>query len=158
MDPRTHLVAYLQGKYGLLLSPQQLFKEIPQFPVKQQSAKRQAGTFPITHKIVGEKSVYYSIYAVADFMLDDTPPQPKAPKAEVQKVQVKTRNRSDPNERFHDLTKILGGFVSNLEVQRDNIETLITIFKSKIEYREMQADLPTNGTKKKISAKDGGKV
>lgn len=50
------------------MSPEQLSKEIG-IPTKQQSKLRKEGRFPIPFKNIG-RPVYYSIYDVADFLLN----------------------------------------------------------------------------------------
>ena len=156
MEPKTHLVEYLRGKYGLSLTPKQLSQEIP-IPEKQQSVKRQDKTFPIPHKNVG-RNVYYSIYAVADFLLDEQPAQVHKVKKEVSNIVVKTRNRNKADERFSDISQYLRGFVVKLEIQQANIGSLIYFFKRKIAYNEMQKELTIKGKSKRISTDDGGKI
>lgn len=90
------LIDYLREKTKgkLLMSPEQLSEEIG-IPTKQQSKLRKEGRFPIPFKNIG-RLVYYSIYDVADFLLNgettaskDIPepqvatPQPKKKPAKV---------------------------------------------------------------------------
>lgn len=64
------LIDYLRGKTKgkLLMSPEQLAEEIG-IPTKQQSKLRKEGRFPIPFKNIG-RLVYYSIYDVANFLLN----------------------------------------------------------------------------------------
>ena len=74
------LIDYLREKTKgkLLMSPEQLSEEIG-IPTKQQSKLRKEGRFPIPFKNIG-RLVYYSIYDVADFLLngESTPANPIA--------------------------------------------------------------------------------
>ena len=64
------LIDYLKErtKGKLLMSPEQLAEEIG-IPSKQQSKLRKEGRFPIPFKNIG-RLVYYSIYDVANFLLN----------------------------------------------------------------------------------------
>lgn len=64
------LIDYLKKKTKgkLLMSPEQLSEEIG-IPTKQQSKLRKEGRFPIPFKNIG-RLVYYSIYDVANFLLN----------------------------------------------------------------------------------------
>lgn len=64
------LIDYLRVKTKgkLLMSPAQLAEEIG-IPTKQQSKLRKEGRFPIPFKNIG-RLVYYSIYDVANFLLN----------------------------------------------------------------------------------------
>lgn len=74
------LIDYLKErtKGKLLMSPEQLAEEIG-IPSKQQSKLRKEGRFPIPFKNIG-RLVYYSIYDVADFLLNgETTPSKDVP-------------------------------------------------------------------------------
>ena len=74
------LIDYLREKTKgkLLMSPEQLSEEIG-IPAKQQSKLRKEGRFPIPFKNIG-RLVYYSIYDVANFLLNgETAPAKELP-------------------------------------------------------------------------------
>jgi hypothetical protein len=149
VDAKTHLIDYLQGKYGQLMTSKQLAKEMP-VSAKQQSVLRQEASFPIPHKRIG-KNVYYSIYSVSDYLLSDSPPE--EPKKQVpQEVEIRVRAKKNTDSRIENLSHIFNmrGFVSSLEHQRDNIEMLISFFKRKIQHDELRAELTINPATKKI--------
>lgn len=141
---------YLITRYGKFLTPKQLSQEIPS-STKQQSKLRKENDFPIPHKNIG-KNVYYSVYKVASFLIDDEVQEVKEQKEKpVNSVIKKQKKNAESNTE--DLSYIfnLKGFVSHLEQQRDNIDNLITFFSKKIAYEEMNQDLSNKNTDKKKS-------
>lgn len=159
MDEKQRLVEYLMSKTGgpQLMTPKQLEKEIG-ISAKQQSKLREEGRFPIPHRNVG-RSVYYSVHAVADFLLSGegqvlptAPPVVQVPTQDVvvkNKVQVK-RHR-EPQDFSQALLNIR--FIGVLEAQRDSLDHLIDHFtslvKSKNLHDELQATLSTSSAVKK---------
>ena len=80
MEAKKDLLEYLETKYGnKFITPKQLSQEIPVSP-KQQSLLRKKEQFPIKHKNIG-KNVFYSIYSVASFLLDDEVQEVEKPKS-----------------------------------------------------------------------------
>jgi hypothetical protein len=149
METREHLVEYLRGKYKQALTPKQLEQEIP-ISTKQQSLLRQEKRFPIVHTNVG-KSIYYSIYAVADFLLSDGEEEVQKPsKKVVQDVPTKAKRRiTNDGSRVQNLSHLFNmrGFVANLEQQKTNIDSLILFFNTKIQHDELQQELSNNEVK-----------
>jgi len=147
VEADKHLIEYLRGKYGNTLTPKQLSQEIP-VSAKQQSLLRQANKFPIKHKNIG-KNVYYSIYSVASFLLDDEVKEEPIITTSKQSTPKKQSKLADSN--IADLSCIFNmkGFVAKLEQQQSNINNLIIYFKSKIAYEELQRDLPLSKPQRK---------
>lgn len=91
------LIDYLREKTKgkLLMSPEQLSEEIG-IPPKQQSKLRKENRFPIPFKNIG-RLVYYSIYDVANFLLNgetaptkEVPEEAPAPQITVKKKPTKS--------------------------------------------------------------------
>ena len=87
------LIDYLKEKTKgkLLMSPEQLSEEIG-IPTKQQSKLRKEGRFPIPFKNIG-RLVYYSIYDVANFLLngETSPSKDLAQEAPAPQIAIKKK-------------------------------------------------------------------
>jgi len=148
VEAKKDLLEYLETKYGnKFITPKQLSQEIPVSP-KQQSLLRKKEQFPIKHKNIG-KNVFYSIYSVASFLLDDEVQEVEKTKSKP--VVAEVRKQTPKTEaNIEDLSHIFNmkGFVAKLEQQRDTIENLIHFFNSKIAHDELQLDLSSKGSDK----------
>ena len=140
-----------------LMTPKQLAKEIGK-SAKEQSKLREKGKFPIPHRNIG-RNVYYSIYAVADFLLSGEGQVPPTSPAvaqqeanETQAVKTKTVKRHrEPQDFSQALLNIR--FVSVLEEQRENLDHLINYFtnlvKSKTLHDKLQGSLASKDSPQK---------
>jgi uncharacterized protein YciW len=126
--------------------------------IKQQSILRQEGRFPFKYIKIG-KNVFYSIYTVADFLIDGEQVEVQKiekelpPQIEVKQTKHKTK-MSD--ERIEDLSHLFNmrGFVANLVSQQDNITNLINYFTTRINYEELKAELSTTKKETKTTRID----
>lgn len=100
----------------LLMSPVQL-AEVLDIPPKQQSKLRKDGKFPVPFKNIG-RLVYYSIYDVANFLLngETTPPKEVPEKAPEIQVSIKMKQPKS-TAPVQDLSHIfmLRAFAKSLE-------------------------------------------
>jgi len=111
------LIDYLREKTRgkLLMSPEQLSEEIG-IPTKQQSKLRKEGRFPIPFKNIG-RLVYYSIYDVADFLLNgETIPSKGVPEPTVT-TPLPKKKPAKATAQVQDLSHIflLRAFAQTLE-------------------------------------------
>ena len=123
------LVDYLRSKIGgaLVMTSEELAFEI-RVPAKQQSKLRKEARFPIPYQQTGRK-VYYSVYAVADYLLDgvtmdfDRTAPPAVVPIKVTTDKKQSRNlRSQPE----DMSQLfmLRNLMVGLEEQKSNIDFL----------------------------------
>lgn len=123
------LVEYLRSKIGgaLVMTSEELAFEI-RVPAKQQSKLRKEARFPIPYQQTGRK-VYYSVYAVADYLLDgvtmnfDRTALPAVVPIKVTTDKQQSRNlRSQPE----DMSQLfmLRNLMVGLEKQKSNIDFL----------------------------------
>ena len=103
-------------KGKLLMSPEQLSEVIP-FTSKQQSKLRKENRFPIPFKNIG-RLVYYSVYDVANFLLngETTPPKEVPEEAPAPQITVK-KKPTKSTAPVQDLSHIfmLRAFAKSLE-------------------------------------------
>jgi hypothetical protein len=134
------LIDYLREKTKgkLLMSPEQLAEEIG-IPSKQQSKLRKEGRFPIPFKNIG-RLVYYSIYDVANFLLNgetaparEFPEEPPAPPIRIKKKPAKA------TAPVQDLSHIflLRAFAKSLEERATAMLQLAENLKDYANKKEM---------------------
>ncbi|WP_318827032.1 hypothetical protein [Burkholderia cepacia] len=132
------LIDYLREKTRgkLLMSPEQLAEEIG-IPSKQQSKLRKEGRFPIPFKNIG-RLVYYSIYDVADFLLNgvSTPPIPVQEEPTTPPPKRKPAKAAAP---VQDLSHIfmLRSFAQSLEDRATAMLSLAENLKDYAKKKEM---------------------
>jgi hypothetical protein len=135
------LIDYLRAKTKgkLLMSPEQLAEEIG-IPSKQQSKLRKEGKFPVPFKNIG-RLVYYSIYDVANFLLNgemtpskEVPEEAPAPQITVKKTPAK------PTAPVQDLSHIfmLRAFAKSLEERATAMFSLAENLKDYANKKEMK--------------------
>ena len=112
------LLNYLKEKTKgkLLMSPEQLAEEIG-IPTKQQSKLRKEGRFPIPFKNIG-RLVYYSIYDVANFLLNgETTPSEEVQEVAPESTVTKPKVRKSTSSPVQDLSHIfmIRAFAQSLE-------------------------------------------
>lgn len=135
------LVDYLREKTKgkLLMSPEQLSEEIG-IPTKQQSKLRKEGRFPIPFKNIG-RLVYYSIYDVADFLLngESTPANPIAEPPATEPLPVKKKPVRKASTQVQDLSHIfmLRAFAQSLEERATEMLSLAENLKTYANRKEM---------------------
>lgn len=139
------LIDYLRVKTKgkLLMSPEQLAEEIG-IPTKQQSKLRKEGRFPIPFKNIG-RLVYYSIYDVANFLLNgETAPSKEVPQ-EVPAAIVK-KKPAKVKAPVQDLSHIflLRAFAQSLEERATAMLNLAENLKDYANKREMIESFQTN--------------
>lgn len=133
------LVDYLKEKTKgkLLMSPEQLAEEIG-IPSKQQSKLRKEGRFPIPFKNIG-RLVYYSIYDVADFLLNGET-APPTPQSEPPAVTPRPKKKpAKPKTPVQDLSHIfmLRAFAQSLEERATAMLSLAENLKNYANKKEM---------------------
>lgn len=149
------LIDYLRQKTKgkLLMSPEQLSDEIGITP-KQQSKLRKENRFPIPYKNIG-RLVYYSIYDVANFLLngesEPVAPPPEAPKVEVPKA------RKTPSRPVTDLSHIfiLRAFAQSLEARATAMLQLSEQLKRYANSKELTDKISAKLPLKNSSVIDG---
>ncbi|WP_208934040.1 hypothetical protein [Paracidovorax avenae] len=126
----------LKTKGKLLMSPEQLAEEIG-IPSKQQSKLRKEGRFPIPFKNIG-RLVYYSIYDVANFLLngESTPSKEVSHEAPAPIVKKKPSKVKVP---VQDLSHIfmLRAFAQSLEERATAMLSLAENLKDYANKKEM---------------------
>ena len=132
------LIDYLREKTKgkLLMSPEQLSEEIG-IPTKQQSKLRKEGRFPIPFKNIG-RLVYYSIYDVADFLLNgETAPAKELP--EEAPVPLPKKKPVKSTAPVQDLSHIfiLRAFAQSLEERATAMLSLAENLKDYANKKEM---------------------
>lgn len=134
------LIDYLREKTKgkLLMSPEQLAEEIG-IPSKQQSKLRKEGRFPIPFKSIG-RLIYYSIYDVANFLLNgETTPSKEVPEeAAAPQITVK-KKPAKPTAPVQDLSHIfmLRAFAKSLEERATAMLNLAENLKDYANKKEM---------------------
>ncbi|GKT21888.1 hypothetical protein [Acidovorax sp. SUPP3334] len=133
------LIDYLRSKTKgkLLMSPEQLAEEIG-IPTKQQSKLRKEGRFPIPFKNIG-RLVYYSIYDVADFLLNgETAPSKEVPQKAPAPIVIKKKGVK-PKAHVQDLSHIfmLRAFAQSLEERAMTMLSLAENLKDYASKKEM---------------------
>lgn len=128
------LIDYLKErtKGKLLMSPEQLAEEIG-IPAKQQSKLRKEGRFPIPFKNIG-RLVYYSIYDVANFLLNGvTTPSKEVPVKEPAPPQPSKKKVAKSAAPVQDLSHIfmLRSFAQSLE---DRATTMLSLAENLTDY------------------------
>lgn len=127
------LIDYLKErtKGKLLMSPEQLAEEIG-IPAKQQSKLRKEGRFPIPFKNIG-RLVYYSIYDVANFLLNgetstsnEVPEEAPSPSPAKKKPAKATAPVQDLSHIF-----MLRSFAQSLE---DRATTMLSLAENLKDY------------------------
>ncbi|MCK4161432.1 hypothetical protein HFK89_02985 [Ralstonia pseudosolanacearum] len=133
------LIDYLKErtKGKLLMSPEQLAEEIG-IPSKQQSKLRKEGRFPIPFKNIG-RLVYYSIYDVANFLLNgETSPSKEVPEEAPAPSPVK-KKPAKATAPVQDLSHIfmLRAFAQSLEERATAMLSLSENLKTYANRKEM---------------------
>lgn len=148
------LIDYLREKTKgkLLMSPEQLSEEIG-IPTKQQSKLRKEGRFPIPFKNIG-RLVYYSIYDVANFLLngETTPSKEVLEEAPVSLQPIKKKPVKS-TASVQDLSHIfmLRAFAQSLEERATAMLSLAENLKDYANKKEMmdrfEQKFPAKGSK-----------
>ena len=145
------LIDYLRVKTKgkLLMSPEQLAEEIG-IPTKQQSKLRKEGRFPIPFKNIG-RLVYYSIYDVANFLLNgESTPSKEVPEEATAPIQIKKKPVKS-TAPVQDLSHIfmLRAFAQSLEERATAMLSLAENLKDYVNKKEMmesfQKKFPSKG-------------
>jgi hypothetical protein len=134
------LIDYLKErtKGKLLMSPEQLAEEIG-IPSKQQSKLRKEGRFPIPFKNIG-RLVYYSIYDVANFLLNgETSPVKEISEEAPSPPQPIKKKPAKPTAPVQDLSHIfmLRAFAQSLEDRATAMLSLAENLKTYANRKEM---------------------
>ena len=134
------LIDYLKerAKGRLLMSPEQLAEEIG-IPSKQQSKLRKEGRFPIPFKNIG-RLVYYSIYDVANFLLNgETAPTKEAPEEPPAATPLPQKKPAKSTAPVPDLSHIfmLRAFAQSLEERATAMLSLAENLKDYANKKEM---------------------
>lgn len=134
------LIDYLKEKTKgkLLMSPEQLSEEIG-IPTKQQSKLRKEGRFPIPFKSIG-RLIYYSIYDVANFLLNgETTPIKEAPEEAPPPPQPIKKKPPKATAPVQDLSHIfmLRAFAKSLEERATTMLNLAENLKDYANKKEM---------------------
>ncbi len=123
----------------LLMSPVQL-AEVLDIPPKQQSKLRKDGKFPVPFKNIG-RLVYYSIYDVANFLLNgETTPTKEVPEeAPASQITLK-KKPAKPTAPVQDLSHIfmLRAFAKSLEERATAMLNLAENLKDYANKKEMK--------------------
>ena len=151
------LIDYLKErtKGKLLMSPEQLSEEIG-IPPKQQSKLRKENRFPIPFKNIG-RLVYYSIYDVANFLLNgETTPTKEVPE-EAPAPQITTKKKPTKSTApVQDLSHIfmLRAFAKSLEERATAMLSLAENLNNYANRKEMkdrfEQKFPTKGLKEPV--------
>lgn len=137
---QEQLLNYLKEKTKgkLLMSPEQLAEEIG-IPAKQQSKLRKEKRFPIPFKNIG-RLVYYSIYDVANFLLNGESTPSDVPAAEeVATVSIKPKV-TKTSKQVTDLSHIfmVRSFARSLEDRATRMLQLSEILKNYADKNELK--------------------
>lgn len=145
------LVAQLQvmSGGGLVMSTDQLARALS-MNAKVISRLRQAGRFPIPHKLIGSKIVY-SLVAVANYLLSDDP-EPQAQSPSSTRIEPTKSRASKARAPLPDLSRkmLMRGFAKTLELQQSSIEQLLLVLQKKIMADDLQSTLPVNSNVKRV--------
>ncbi len=155
------LIDYLKErtKGKLLMSPEQLAEEIG-IPSKQQSKLRKEGRFPIPFKNIG-RLVYYSIYDVANFLLNgETAPSKEVPEeAPAAATPLPKKKPAKTTAPVQDLSHIfmLRAFAQSLEERATAMLSLAENLKDYANKKEMMESFskkfPPKGLKEDVVKK-----
>ena len=133
------LIDYLKErtKGKLLMSPEQLAEEIG-IPSKQQSKLRKEGRFPIPFKNIG-RLVFYSIYDVANFLLNGETAPAKEPPEEAPAAATPKKKTVKNTAPVQDLSHIfmLRAFAQSLEERATAMLSLAENLKDYANKKEM---------------------
>ncbi|WP_079435058.1 hypothetical protein [Zoogloea sp. LCSB751] len=151
------LIDYLRvrTKGKLLMSPEQLAEEIG-IPTKQQSKLRKEGRFPIPFKNIG-RLVYYSIYDVANFLLNgESTPSTPVPEEAPEPIQIKKKPVKS-KAPVQDLSHIfmLRAFAQSLEERATAMLSLAENLKDYANKKEMMESFSTKFPAKGITGDTG---
>jgi hypothetical protein len=154
------LIDYLREKTKgkLLMSPEQLAEEIG-IPSKQQSKLRKEGRFPIPFKNIG-RLVYYSVYDVANFLLNgETAPAKEVPAEPPAATPLPQKKPPKAKTPVQDLSHIflLRAFAQSLEERARAMLNLAENLKDYANKKEMMESFaekfPPQGLKDPIGKK-----
>lgn len=154
------LINYLREKTKgkLLMSPEQLSEEIG-IPTKQQSKLRKENRFPIPFKNIG-RLVYYSIYDVANFLLNGEVSPSKEVPEEAPAPQITVKKKPNKSTApVQDLSHIfmLRAFAKSLEERATAMLNLAENLKDYANKKEMkdrfELKFPTKGSKEPVVKK-----
>jgi hypothetical protein len=148
------LIDYLREKTKgkLLMSPEQLSEEIG-IPPKQQSKLRKENRFPIPFKNIG-RLVYYSIYDVANFLLNGETTPSKEVAEEVPAPQITIKKKpAKTTAPVPDLSHIfmLRAFAKSLEERATVMLNLAENLKNYANKKEMMENFQKKFPAKKKS-------
>lgn len=152
------LLDYLREKTKgkLLMSPEQLAEEIG-IPAKQQSKLRKENRFPIPFKNIG-RLVYYSIYDVADFLLNgETTPLKEIPEEQQATALPIKKKPAKTTAAVQDLSHIfmLRAFAQSLEERATAMLSLAENLKNYANKKEMMESFAVKFPSKGSSSDDG---
>lgn len=157
---QKQLIDYLREKTKgkMLMTPEQLASEIG-ISAKQQSKLRQDNKFPIPHKNIG-RLVYYSIYDVANFLLngETNPIDEKTEQVLEQAKPVETvkKRTKKTDSRVQDLSHIfmLRAFATALEQRATRMlqlaQNLLNYANKKELADSFELKYAPKGTKKEV--------
>lgn len=137
------------------MSPEQLAEEIG-IPAKQQSKLRKEGRFPIPFKNIG-RLVYYSIYDVANFLLNgETAPSKEMPQQEAPPI-VTRKKATKSKGNTQDLSHIfmLRAFAQSLEDRATAMLSLAENLKDCANKKEMADNFSKKFPAKGLKSADG---
>ena len=155
------LLNYLKEKTKgkLLMSPEQLAEEIG-IPTKQQSKLRKEGRFPIPFKNIG-RLVYYSIYDVANFLLNgETTPSEEVQEVVPESTVTKPKVRKSTSSPVQDLSHIfmIRAFAQSLEDRATAMLQLSDSLKKYANSYEMKERFEHKFSAKGSQSTDDGKI
>ncbi|HDR9189331.1 TPA: hypothetical protein QDB51_003418 [Burkholderia vietnamiensis] len=164
MELHEQLVNYLKSKTDgkLLMTPEQLEIETG-ISEKQQSKLRQEKNFPIPWRNVG-RNVFYSIYHVADFLLEGEIRQDNAPSDHVVDIDPSAGKQINPKllqpnknrAPVQDLSflakmKFLANHVQDQATELQALADNLNSYHASMELKtKLESLLPTNNHQKKI--------
>lgn len=155
------LLNYLKEKTKgkLLMSPEQLAEEIG-IPTKQQSKLRKEGRFPIPFKNIG-RLVYYSIYDVANFLLNgETTPSEEVQEVAPVSTVTKPKVRKSTSSPVQDLSHIfmIRAFAQSLEDRATAMLELSDSLKKYANSYELKERFEHKFSAKGSQSTDDGKI
>ena len=155
------LLNYLKEKTKgkLLMSPEQLAEEIG-IPTKQQSKLRKEGRFPIPFKNIG-RLVYYSIYDVANFLLNgETTPSEEVQEVVPVSTVTKPKVRKSTSSPVQDLSHIfmIRAFAQSLEDRATAMLELSDSLKKYANSYELKERFEHKFSAKGSQSTDDGKI
>lgn len=155
------LLNYLKEKTKgkLLMSPEQLAEEIG-IPTKQQSKLRKEGRFPIPFKNIG-RLVYYSIYDVANFLLNgETTPSEEVQEVVPESTVTKPKVRKSTSSPVQDLSHIfmIRAFAQSLEDRATTMLQLSDSLKKYANSYELKERFEHKFSSKGSQSTDDGKI